>query len=45
MTTENLKSKKDLSLNEINTLLNEEKNIKTYKKLQYFKFKLGLFKN
>lgn len=39
MTTENLKSKTNLSLNEINILLDEEKNIKTYKKLQYFKFK------
>ena len=40
MSTEILKSKTDLSLNEINSLLDEETNIKTYKKLQYFKFKL-----
>ncbi len=39
MTTESLKSKTDLSLNEINLLLDDEKDIKTYKKLQYFKFK------
>ena len=40
MSTEILKSKIDLSLNEINSLLDEETNIKTYKKFKYFKFKL-----
>ena len=40
MITTNLKSKKDLTLNEINFLLNEEDDLKTYKKLQYFKFKI-----
>ena len=39
MTLESLKSKIDLSLNEINLLLDNEKDVKTYKKLQYFKFK------
>ena len=39
MTIESLKSKTDLSLNELNILLDNEKDIKTYKKLQYFKFK------
>lgn len=39
MSIESLKSKTDLSLNEINILLDDEKDIKTYKKLQYFKFK------
>ena len=34
------KTRTDLSLNEINILLDEEKDIKTYKKLQYFKFKI-----
>lgn len=40
MLLEDLKLKKDLDLNEINTLLDNEKNIKVYKKLLYFKFKL-----
>ena len=45
METEILKTKKDLTLDEINLLLNEEKDIKTFKKLQYFKFKKnGLYK-
>ena len=39
MSIESLKSKPDLSLNEINLLLDNEKDVKTYKKLQYFKFK------
>ena len=40
MCTESIKTRTDLSLNEINILLDEEKDIKTYKKLQYFKFKI-----
>ena len=36
MITTNLKSKKDLTLNEINFLLNEEDDLKTYKKTSIF---------
>ena len=39
MKVEDLKTKTDLSLKEINILLDQETNIKTFKKLQYFKFK------
>ena len=36
---ENLKSRTDLSLDEINLLLGNEKDVKVFKKLLYFKFK------
>ena len=39
MCLESLKSRNDLNLNEINQLLDLEKNIDVFKKLQYFKFK------
>ena len=39
MSIENLKSRTDLSLNEINQLLNNEKDVNIFKKLLYFKFK------
>lgn len=39
MSADNLKSKTDLSLDEIISLLNHEKNTNVYKKLLYFKFK------
>ena len=40
MCSEDLKSRNDLSLEEIETLLNDEKDVKVYKKLLYFRFKL-----
>lgn len=39
MSVENLKSRTDLTLDEINILLNFEKDVKVFKKLLYFKFK------
>lgn len=39
MSTDYLKSRTDLTLDEINSLLNSEKNVNVYKKLLYFKFK------
>lgn len=46
METEISKTKSDLTVEEINTLLNNETNIKTYRKLQYIKFtKMGFSKN
>lgn len=38
MCIDTLKSKKDLTLNEINRLLNAEKDVNVFKKLLYFKF-------
>ena len=40
MCLEELKSRKDLSLDEIEILLDNETDVKTFKKLLYFKFKL-----
>ena len=40
MYSEDLKSRSDLSLEEIEKLLNDEKDVKVFKKLLYFKFKL-----
>lgn len=39
MSASSLKSRTDLSLDEINSLLNDEKNMNVFKKLLYFKFK------
>lgn len=39
MSVENLKSRTDLTLDEINILLNSEKDVNIFKKLLYFKFK------
>ena len=39
MSLENLKSRTDLTLNEINQLLDNEKDVNVFKKLLYFKFK------
>ena len=39
MSVDNLKSGTDLTLDEINSLLNSEKDVNVYKKLLYFKFK------
>ena len=39
MEVETLKTKTDLSLKEINILLDQETNIKTFQKIQYFRFK------
>ena len=39
MSMENLKSRTDLSLDEINQLLDNEKDVNVFKKLLYFKFK------
>lgn len=39
MCLDELKSRKDLTLDEINILLDHEKDVKVYKKLTYFKFK------
>lgn len=45
MSIENLKSRTDLTLDEINILLNFEKDVKVFKKLLYFKFnKMGYSK-
>ena len=45
MSVENLKSRTDLTLDEINMLLNSEKDINVFKKLLYFKFnKMGYSK-
>lgn len=45
MSLENLKSRQDLTLDEINLLMNSEKDIKVYRKLEYFKFnKMGFSK-
>ena len=45
MSLENLKSRTDLTLNEINILLNSEKDVNVFKKLLYFKFnKMGFTK-
>ena len=45
MSLENLKSRTDLTLNEINILLNSEKDVNVFKKLLYFKFnKMGFSK-
>ena len=38
MSIENLKSRQNLTLDEISSLMNSEKDINIYKKLQYFKF-------
>ena len=46
MCTDKLKLRNDLTLDEINLLLAEEKNINVYRKLEYFKFKaMGFSKN
>ena len=46
MCTDELKSRNNLTLSEINMLLAEEKNINVYRKLEYFKFKaMGFSKN
>ena len=39
MSVEDLKCRTNLSLDEINILLNDEKDINVFKKLLYFKFK------
>lgn len=45
MSLENLKSRNDLSVDEINLLMDNENNTKMYKKLSYFRFKaLGFTK-
>ena len=45
MSLENLKSRNDLSVDEINLLMDNENNTKVYKKLSYFRFKaLGFTK-
>lgn len=45
MSVENLKSRTNLTLDEINILLNSEKDVKVFKKLLYFKFnKMGYSK-
>ena len=45
MSLENLKSQQNLTLDEIILLINSEKDINVYKKLQYFKFnKMGFSK-
>ena len=45
MSLENLKTRQNLTLDEINLLMNSEKDINIYKKLQYFKFnKMGYSK-
>ena len=45
MSLENLKSRQDLTLDEISLLMDSEKDINIYKKLQYFKFnKMGYSK-
>ena len=45
MSLENLKSRTDLTLNELNILLNSEKDVNVFKKLLYFKFnKMGFTK-